>query len=359
LAFVLHYSTIMEPIQRVFFAHSPKMEKLDIIVSDVAGVDVPVLIKGESGTGKEVVAQTIHQRSPRRGKPLIKVNCAAIPQTLLESELFGFDKGAFTGAHLRKPGKFELANGGTIILNDIGEIDVSIQAKLLQVLQDGEFSRLGGDGDVAVNTRVITTTQGDLEKSIAQGLFREDLFFRIHVIALTIPPLRERKEQILPFTRYFFDVSQKKYGKSVPFPTSRTIEFFQEYDWPGNVRELENIIKRIILFGEEKVIQGPLKNHSLVRQRQPSSPSPPGDAAPVRVLTLKRIGREAAEAAEKECIEKILQQTCWNRKEAAKILQVSYKALLYKIKKYRLHKLSNLKKLRRELEWPIQAKNLV
>ena len=349
----------METIQRVFFAHSPKMEKLDTIVSEVAGVDVPVLIKGESGTGKEVIAQTIHQRSPRQGKPMIKVNCAAIPQALLESELFGFDKGAFTGAHMRKPGKFELANGGTIILNDIGEIDISIQAKLLQVLQDGEFSRLGGDGDVAVNTRVITTTQSDLEKSIVEGLFREDLFFRINVIALTVPPLRERKEQILPLTRYYFDISQKKYGKSVPFPASRTIEFFRAYDWPGNVRELENIVKRIILFGEEKVIQGPLKNHALLKQTQPSSPSPPGDVTPtMRLPTLKRIGKEAAEAAEKECIAKTLQQTCWNRKEAAKILQVSYKALLYKIKKYRLHKLSNLKRLRRELAWPIQAKNL-
>jgi two-component system response regulator AtoC len=335
------------------------MEKLESIVSEVAGVDVPVLIKGESGTGKEVIAQAIHLRSHRQGKPLIKVNCAAIPRTLLESELFGFDKGAFTGAHLRKPGKFELANGGTIILNDIGEIDISVQAKLLQVLQDGEFSRLGGDGDVAVNTRVITTTKGDLEKSIIEGLFREDLFFRINVIGLTVPPLRERKEQILPLTRYFFDVNRKKYGKSVPFPTSRTIEFFQEYHWPGNVRELENIIKRIILFGEEKVIQGPFENQSLVKQRQQLSPSPHEDETPVRLFTLKRIGKEAAEAAEKECIEKALQETCWNRKEAAKILQVSYKALLYKIKKYRLHKLSNLKTLRKELEWPIQAKNLV
>ena len=345
----------METIYRVFFTHSPKMEKLGAIVGEVAEVDVPVLIKGESGTGKEVIAQTIHLRSRRQGKPLIKVNCAAIPQTLLESELFGFDKGAFTGAHLRKPGKFELANGGTIILNDIGEIDISIQAKLLQVLQDGEFSRLGGEGDVAVDTRVITTTKGNLEKSILEGRFREDLFFRINVIELTVPPLRERKEQILPLARYFFDLNQKKYGKSEPFPTSRTIEYFQEYDWPGNIRELENVIKRIILFGEEKVIQGPFKNRSWVKQGPQASRSSQGEATPTRLLTLKKIGKEAAEAAEKECIKKTLQETCWNRKEAAKILQVSYKALLYKIKKYRLHKLGNLKKLRRELGWPIQA----
>ena len=344
----------METIWQVFFTHSSKMEKLDAIISEVAEVNVPVLIKGESGTGKELVAQAIHLRSPRQGKPLIKVNCAAIPKTLLESELFGYDKGAFTGAHLRKPGKFELANGGTLILNDIGEIDISIQAKLLQVLQDGEFSRLGGDGDVAVNTRVITTTQGDLEKSILEGMFREDLFFRINVIGLTVPPLRERKEQILPLTRYLFDLHQKKYGKSEPFPTSRTLEYFQEYHWPGNVRELENVVKRIILFGEEKAIQGPFKKLSLVKQRPQSYAFPQVDGTPIKGLTLKRIGKEAAEAAEKECIEKTLQETCWNRKEAAKILQVSYKALLYKIKKYGLHKLSNLKRLRRELGWPIQ-----
>ena len=345
---------IMETIWQVFFTHSSKMEKLDAIISEVAEVNVPVLIKGESGTGKELVAQAIHLRSPRQGKPLIKVNCAAIPKTLLESELFGYDKGAFTGAHLRKPGKFELANGGTLILNDIGEIDISIQAKLLQVLQDGEFSRLGGDGDVAVNTRVITTTKGDLEKSILEGMFREDLFFRINVIGLTVPPLRERKEQILPLTRYFFDLHQKKYGKSEPFPTFRTLEYFQEHDWPGNVRELENIVKRIILFGEEKAIQGPFKKLSLVKQRPQSYAFPQVDGTPIKGLTLKRIGKEAAEAAEKECIEKTLQETCWNRKEAAKILQVSYKALLYKIKKYGLHNLSNLKRLRRELGWPIQ-----
>jgi two-component system response regulator AtoC len=348
----------METIHQIFFNHSPRMEKLDRVVNEVAVVDVPVLIKGESGTGKEVLAQAIHQRSHRREKPLIKVNCAAIPQTLLESELFGFDKGAFTGAHLKKPGKFELANGGTVLLNDIGEIDVSIQAKLLQVLQDGEFSRLGGDGDVAVNTRVITTTQGDLEKSVFEGLFREDLFFRINVIGITIPPLRERKEQILPFARYFFDRNQTKYGKSTPFPSSRALDLFQEYDWPGNMRELENMIKRIILFGEEVVIQGLRRTPFPVKPSPALSPSPHGDGTPARLVTLKRIGKEAAAAAEKECIQKALQETCWNRKEAAKMLQVSYKALLYKIKKYRLHKLSNLKRLRKELEWPIQAKNL-
>ncbi len=344
----------METIQEVFFNHSPKMEKLNALIGEIAGVDVPVLIKGESGTGKEIVAHQIHMRSHRQGKPLIKVNCAAIPKTLLESELFGFDKGAFTGAHLKKPGKFELANGGTVILNDIGEIDISIQAKLLQVLQDGEFSRLGGEGDIMVDTRVITTTKDNLERSIGEGRFREDLYYRINVISLTVPPLRERKEQVLPLAHFFFDSNRKKYGKPAPSLSPRTLQYFQEYDWPGNVREMENIVKRIILFGEEQVIQGPLQNLSLSRSSPAEGPGPGGNHSPrMKNQTLKRIGKEAAEVAEREYLAKALQETHWNRREAARILQISYKALLYKIKKYRLNE-TNIKRLREELGWPIQ-----
>jgi len=329
------------------------MEKLSAIIGEIAGVDVPVLIKGESGTGKEIVANAIHLRSRRQDKPLIKVNCAAIPKSLLESELFGFDQGAFTGAHLKKPGKFELANGGTVILNDIGEIDISIQAKLLQVLQDGQFSRLGGGGDIMVDTRVITTTKDDLERSIGEGRFREDLFYRINVISLSVPPLRERREQILPLAHFFFDISRKKYGKPAPSLSPRTLRYFQEYDWPGNVRELENIVKRIILLGEEQVIQGPLKNLSLARTALPEDPGLDMGGAPgMKGQTLKRIGKEAAEAAEKEFLAKALHETHWNRREAARILQVSYKALLYKIKKYRLNE-TNIKRLREELGWSI------
>ena len=182
------------------------MSKIKTIVDDIAKTDITVLVKGESGTGKELIAQTIHGHSNRREKPLIKVNCAAIPKGLLESELFGFEKGAFTGAHLTKPGKFELANGGTILLDEIEEVDISLQAKLLQVLQDGGFSRLGGEGDILVNTRVVTTTKDDLEKSIMEGRFREDLFFRINMVTITVPPLRDRREQILPLSRYFLNL---------------------------------------------------------------------------------------------------------------------------------------------------------
>ncbi len=329
------------------------MEKINAIIGEIANIDVPVLVKGESGTGKELVSQAIHFKSNRNEKALIKVNCAAIPKDLLESELFGFDKGAFTGANMKKPGKFELANGGTIILNEIGEIDISIQAKLLQVLQDGEFSRLGGDGDIVVNTRIITTTKEDLAKCISLGRFREDLYFRINVISITVPPLRERKDQIIPLTRYFFDLNRKKYGKSTPFISPKTLQFFQDYDWPGNMRELENMIKRIILFGEEEAIRAPLT------ERGGPAPSPPSPENHVpqapRNLTLKKIGKEAAETAEKEFIRKALQETHWRRKEAAQILQISYKALLYKIKKYRLNEMKNLKKLMEEWEWPSQS----
>jgi two-component system response regulator AtoC len=346
----------METIYEVFFSNSPRMEKVKAVIGEIANVDIPVLIKGESGTGKGLVAQFIHLNSNRRRKPLVKVNCAAIPKTLLESELFGFDKGAFTGANLKKPGKFELANGGTMILNEIGEIDVSIQAKLLQVLQDGEFSRLGGDGDVQVNTRIITTTKDDLEKSIAKGCFREDLFFRINVISITVPPLRERKEQILPLTQYFFDVYRKRYGKSTPFISPKTLQYFQDYDWPGNSRELENMVKRIILFGEEEVVKGPLISLPNGRPAPPSlQPIPDNGSPETKNFTFKRVGKEAAEVAETEFIRKALQETHWNRKDAAKILQISYKALLYKIKKYHLNEIKNLDKLMEELEWPTQA----
>ena len=349
----------METIYQVFFSHNTRMEKVKKVIEEIANLDIPIFIKGESGTGKELVAQSIHFMSNRRRKPLIKVNCAAIPKTLLESELFGFDKGAFTGANLKKPGKFELANGGTMILNDIGEIDISIQAKLLQVLQDGEFSRLGGDGNIQVDTRIVTTTKNDLEQAITQGRFREDLFFRINVISITVPPLRERKEQILPLTNYFFDVNRKKYGKSTPFISPETLRFFQDYEWPGNIRELENMVKRVILFGEEEAVKGPLPSLPNAKPVPANLPTIQEDGSSgAKYFAFKRIGKEAAEAAEKEVIRKTLQEIHWNRKEAAKMLQISYKALLYKIKKYRLDEMKNLKKLMEELEWPTQSNPL-
>ena len=328
----------MKDIYQIIFSNSSKMNKIKSIVDEIAKTDITVLIKGESGTGKELLAQAIHSNSQRKDKPFVKVNCAAIPRGLLESELFGFEKGAFTGAHLEKPGKFELANGGTILLNDIGEIDISIQAKLLQVLQDGMFSRLGGDGDVKVNTRVIATTKDHLEKTIMEGHFREDLFFRINVINITVPALRDRKEQILPLSQYYFDFYKKKYGREAPPFSSKMISAFKEYAWPGNIRELENMIKRIVLFGEEDTVLHGLSGKRLEGENHLESYGNllPDPSAENKSFNLKEVSKKAAEVAEKEIIQNTLQETHWNRKKAAKLLHVSYKALLYKIQKYRL-----------------------
>ena len=319
----------MEPIHSIFFSSSSRMKKIQEITDEIAKTDITVLIKGESGTGKELLAEAIHLKSDRSDKPFIKVNCAAIPKGLLESELFGFEKGAFTGAQSRKPGKFELANEGTILLNDIGEIDISVQAKLLQVLQDGAFSRLGGNGDVSVNTRIITTTKDNLEKSMSEGRFREDLFFRINVMSITLPPLRDRSAQVVPLSQYFFDLYKERYGKSVPSLSTEAIDILKQYRWPGNVRELENVIKRIVLFGEEAAILQIMKNNNHVEQHLISS-EVSGN------LGLKELKKKAVEAAEIDVIQNALQGTHWNRKKAAKLLGVSYKGLLYKIQKYGL-----------------------
>ena len=329
----------MKDIYQIIFSNSSKMSEIKKIIDEIAKTDITVLIKGESGTGKDLLAKAIHLGSLRKDRPFVKVNCAAIPKGLLESELFGFEKGAFTGAHLRKPGKFELANGGTILLNDIGEMDISIQAKLLQVLQDGVFSRLGGDGDVTVNTRVIATTRDHLEKAMMEGKFREDLFFRINVVNITVPPLRNRKEQILPLSQYYFDFYKEKYGReALPF-SSGMINAFKEYAWPGNVRELENMIKRVVLFGEEGTVPHGSSSKTLENGMNPESygNSLPNLSEQNRFFNLKEVGKSAAEVAEKEIIQNILQETHWNRKQAAKLLRVSYKALLYKIQKYHLN----------------------
>jgi len=315
------------------------MNKIKAIIDEIAKTDITVLIKGESGTGKELLAQSIHSSSTRRDKPFVKVNCAAIPESLLESELFGFEKGAFTGAHFKKPGKFELANHGTILLSDIGEMDISIQAKLLEVLQDGMFSRLGGgDGDVMVNTRVIVTTRDHLEQSMMEGHFREDLFFRINVINITLPPLRDRKDQILPLSQYYFDFYKKKYGRDVPSFSSKVIHTFKEYPWPGNIRELENMIKRIVIFGEEDpVLENLLGKHSDDGMNpRPFENFSPNFLMGERNFNLKEAGKRAAEEAEKKMIQTTLQETHWNRKKAAQMLHVSYKGLLNKIQKYHI-----------------------
>jgi len=319
---------------------SPKMKEIMMIINQVAPTNIKVLIRGESGTGKELVARTIYARSLRREKPFIKVLCAALPEGLLESELFGYEKGAFTGAMRRKPGKFEFANHGSIFLDEIGEINPSLQAKLLQVLQDGEFSRVGGETDVKVDTRVLAATNKNLEKAVAQGTFREDLYYRLNVVSIHLPPLRERKEEIYFLVEYFLDKFNRQYNKKYQKISPETMQLFMGYDWPGNIREIENAIKRIVVLEKEDVILNAL---TATTEDQPKTLQPPlPQAIPgsdkEAQYSLKDVGKEAASKAERELIRNILYQTHWNRKRAAEILQISYKALLYKIKKYDLNR---------------------
>ena len=233
-----------------------KMARVRDLIERVAGTDVTVLIRGESGTGKELVARALHAGSPRRDKPFVKVNCAALPAELLESELFGFERGAFTGALHAKPGKFEFAHHGTIFLDEIAEMSPALQAKLLQVLQDGEFSRLGGKADVRVDVRIITATNRDLERAVAQGQFREDLFFRLNVVSITLPPLRERKDEIPLLTVYFLYKHQTACGRSLSLSdlSDKMMNALMEYSWPGNIRELENVLQQAIIVSHDGVL---------------------------------------------------------------------------------------------------------
>jgi len=319
---------IMERERGIFIYTSEKMHQIKEMIDQVANTDVTVLILGESGVGKEVVARSIHLNSLRRDRPFVKVNCAALPSELLESELFGYEKGAFTGAYRQKPGKFELANGGTIFLDEIVEISPALQAKLLQVLQDREFSRLGGKKDVRVDVRVLAATNKNIEEAVNSGGFREDLYYRLNVVNVTIPPLRDRKEEIPIFVEYFLDKFGKKYRKTVKPLSEQIMKVFLRYHWLGNIRELENVIQRIIVLGNEKVILDELDsaiNKESVQMEEGSHP-------PKKWPSLKEVHREAIAKAETEVIRKALEMTNWNRKKAAGLLNISYKALLYKIK---------------------------
>ena len=338
---------------------SPQMFAVRDLIDRVAETDATVLIRGESGTGKELVARALHAGSPRRDKLFVKVNCAALPAELLESEMFGFERGAFSGALQAKPGKFEFANHGTIFLDEIGEMLPSLQAKLLHVLQDGEFSRLGSQGDLRVDVRVIAATNRRLEEAVSAGQFREDLFFRLNVVAITLPPLRERREEIPPFVRYFLAKYSAHYNRPGVEISPATLDSFMQYDWPGNVRELENVVQRIVILGADSPTWSPLmprrfeRRSGATERRQrhaglgpakaappvaavPKPAPPPPSVSPPEPASLKLIGRAAARAAERELMLRMLHRTRWNRKEAAEILGISYKALLYKIKEHRL-----------------------
>ncbi|MBI2001454.1 MAG: sigma-54-dependent Fis family transcriptional regulator [candidate division NC10 bacterium] len=304
-----------------------KMRRVSKLVDQLANTDATVLIRGETGVGKELVALALHRRSWRRGRPHAKVNCAALPGELVESELFGYERGAFTGAHQRKPGRFEQVDGGTIVLDEVGEMPLSTQGKLLQVLQHGEFTPLGGRGSLRVDVRVIACTNQDLERALEVGTFRKDLYYRLNVIKIWIPPLRERRDEIPVLAKYFFDKFTRRYHYPDAVGISLALmEHFLTYDWPGNVRELENVIKRIVVLGEEA---GVLED--LARRPQPEIAGPSVDSRH-SLVPLKELARQAAMQAERALIQGVLTEERWNRMKAARRLGISYKALLYKMR---------------------------
>jgi two-component system response regulator AtoC len=319
--------------------NSAVMRRLDATVSRIAATDVTVLVSGESGVGKELVAWTIHERSRRSGRPFVRVNCAALPLELLESELFGHERGAFTGASHQKRGKFEQANKGTIFLDQISEMPLSVQAKLLQVLQDHEFARLGSERDIRVDVRVIAATNRNLTRYVNQGGFREDLFYRLNVVHVQVPPLRERPEEIPILVGHFLALYSRRYRRKPPTISSAILERFRHYRWPGNVRELENVVQRIVVLGSESGAD---------EIAEPERRWPPGDAdAPLPAeaadgfpvderLGLKELARRAAETAEREALKRTLDRVHWRRVEAAHRLRISDKTLREKIKQYGL-----------------------
>ena len=300
-----------------------RMGVIEASLDQVASSDVPVLLQGESGVGKEVLGRKLHAKSPRAPKPFLKINCAALPSELLESELFGHERGAFTGADQFKPGIFELAEGGTILLDEIGDMDIRLQAKLLQVLQDHEFRRVGGKELIRVNVRILAATHRNLGELIQNGEFREDLFYRLNVIAICLPPLRERKGEILSLAQFFWE----KYGvafNSPPEIPPLLKKALLDYHWPGNIRELENVIRRFLVLQNAEAIATELNRASQTKA--------PAAASPVKAAALEQVEITKREA-ESQLILQALRGTNWNRRKAAAILKIDYRSLLYKIKR--------------------------
>ena len=329
------------------------MRDVMTMVERVADSDVSVLLTGESGVGKEVVARELHRRSTRRLKPFVKVNCAALPSELLESELFGHERGAFTGAQVSRIGKFEFADGGTLMLDEIGEMPPALQAKLLHVLQDRELTKLGSNRPVTIDVRVIAATNRELKQMIRAGSFREDLYYRLQVIEIRVPPLRDRREEIPALLEFFLRKFAERYGRPLLRPSSALRDAISAYDWPGNVRELENTIKRFVILRDEGMIMADLRREraaeltaapaaaTMPASMMPASPAPNGHAsAPeprdgestARANRLPDLARAAAVTAEREAIQQALDKFRWNRRKAAQLLGVSYKTLLNKMK---------------------------
>ena len=332
------------PPDSVIFGNTDVMQAVRERLRRVAEANVPVLIQGESGTGKDIIARMIHAASPWRTGPWVKVNCPAIPGTLLESELFGYEKGAFTGAYGTKPGRVEMAHRGTLFLDEISELDLGLQSKLLQLLQDGQFCRIGAQEDKKVEVRVVCATNRKLEQEIENGTFRADLFYRINVVNLHMPPLRDRAADIPQLATYFLDYYNRKYNCRGKALSPELMGVLRKYHWPGNIRELENLIKRYVILGNEEVIASDL----VPRETDFFNAEIPLDGQ----ISLKKLTRQAVRELERKVILKVLQAHHWNRKQAARTLGISYRALLYKIRDAGLP--SNRTAKRRQPEVPSQ-----
>ena len=332
------------PLRNIVGESSP-IRRIKELIIQVADTDLSVVIYGESGVGKELVARALHACSHRSRGPFIKVNCAAIPGDLLESELFGYERGAFTGADREKPGKFELANGGVIFLDEIGDMPLALQSKLLQVLQDSEFCRLGGQREIKVDVWVISATNHDLQEDIQEGRFREDLYYRLNIIKIVVPPLRGRREDIPLLVQHFVRTYQNRYNVTDFEMPPELLSLFMKYDWPGNVRELENYIKRLIVLRDFDEVEREIR-------RLAGVPLPPAgeestgheDLTQVVVqalaeaergkVSLKEISKKVCAMVEKKVIDRILERTQGNKRQAAQLLGISYKALLYKLREF-------------------------
>jgi two-component system, NtrC family, response regulator AtoC len=361
---------------RSVWGNSEKMRNIATVIEQVADSDVTVLIRGESGVGKELVSRAIHQRSTRHNRPFVKVNCAALPAELLESELFGHERGAFTGAATTRIGKFEQADTGTMFMDEIGELKPALQAKLLHVLQDAEFTKLGSNKRITVDVRVVAATNRDLEKMLLNGEFREDLYYRLKVIELTVPALRERPDEVPTLTDFFVARYSKKYNRPARPISDQLRQLFLRYEWPGNIRELENMIKRVVILQDEHLVIREIERnmqrvaaHAVAVNAAAATAAPayaaagaipsgmgPGAAMPYMPApaepeadaiiepeeasedatggggSLASVAKAASMKAERAAIEQTLRQVHWNRRKAAQILGVSYKTLLNKIK---------------------------
>ena len=330
---VLHASTSrsapFDSNAREFITVNPKMRRLAEVVERVARTDVPILILGESGVGKEVLARHAHAHSGRDDKPFVKVNCAAVPNDLLESELFGYERGAFTGAVTDKTGKFEQAHRGTLLLDEIGEMSPHLQSKLLHVLQDGVFTRLGGTKSVRVDARIIATTNVKMAEAIAEGKFREDLYFRLNVITLDVPPLRERREDIPALCDHFMAKYRDRYRSDRDIP-AELLNHFTQHDWPGNIRQLENCIKQFLVLPDHHSLLAELDSYKRPLDAVEQSDT---SVAP-QSFSLLDVGAAAGDRAERDLVRRVLEETKGNRKQAARRMNICYKALLNKMKRW-------------------------